>query len=137
QMRRAGARPRVLDVGGRRLNYKIRLASDVTVTEVLRESQMQVTLDLGAMTGLVAQVRTRRSNITDYVIDDMTRTRLPASSFQLVTAIEVLEHVENDAAFVDGVASVLTEDGTFIMTTPSGDYIPIPYKQHIRHYTRD
>lgn len=136
-VRAAGKKPRVLDVGGRRSNYTIGLPGSVTITELPRETENQHDLDLGATGDMILNVLRRRSNVTEYVIDDMTETKLRAGSFDVVAAVEVLEHVEDDEAFVEGVAQVLGHNGIFLMTTPNGDYIPDAYPQHVRHYRRD
>lgn len=124
----------ILDVGGRRSNYTIGLASRITVSDIERQSAEQHALDLGATEDIQQSVMRRRSNIERYVIDDMTHTRLEPESFDLVIAVEVLEHVKDDAAFIDGVSKVLRPNGMFIMTTPNGDFLPEPYQGHWRHY---
>lgn len=137
-LQRASAAPlRVLDVGGRRSNYTIGLSSRVTISDVPRERDIQHQLDLGATDAIRGAVLARRSNVADYVYDDMTRTALDPASFDAVVAVEVLEHVEEDAAFVRNVAKVLKPNGAFIMTTPNGDFLPTPYPDHKRHYKRD
>ena len=64
----------------------------------------------------------------------MTATRLPEAHFDVVTAIEVLEHVDEDERFLQNVATVLKPGGMFLMTTPNGDFRPTPYPDHKRHY---
>jgi SAM-dependent methyltransferase len=64
----------------------------------------------------------------------MTRSRLPEATFDLVVATEVLEHVDDDAAFLAGVERVLKPGGCFVMTTPNGDDAPVPHGDHKRHY---
>lgn len=39
--------------------------------------------------------------------------------YDLVTAIEVLEHLENPGQFLDQVSSLLNEGGRFLLTTPN------------------
>jgi SAM-dependent methyltransferase len=117
---------RVLDVGGRRSPYTIGLKSRIVISDIPRRSALQDALDLGATDDLRQRLLARRSNVADYVIDDMTDTRLPAHSFDAVVAVEVLEHVERDDAFVANVARVLKPGGVFLM--------PTPYADHKRHY---
>lgn len=126
----------VLDVGGRRSNYTIGLLSRVSVTDIPRETQLQHALDLGATEEIRRKVIARRSNVIDYIIDDMTCTKLPENTFDVVVAVEVLEHVKEDEAFVRNVARVLKPGGALVMTTPNGDFIPTPYPDHQRHYKR-
>ena len=128
---------RVLDVGGRRSNYTIGLTGQVLITDVPRETSQQHQLDLGATEEVRRKVLTRRSNVEDYLIDDMTSTTLPEKSFDVAVAVEVLEHVDDDETFVRNVARVLKPNGWFVMTTPNGDFLRIPYPDHRRHYQRD
>jgi SAM-dependent methyltransferase len=130
------ARPRLLDIGGRRSNYTIGVPAEVCITDVPRERAIQHELDLGATDELREGLLRKRSNVKEYLYDDMTETRLPESSFDMATAIEVLEHVDADERFVANVHRVLRPGGTFLMTTPNGDFKPTPYPDHKRHYRR-
>jgi SAM-dependent methyltransferase len=124
----------LLDVGGRRSNYTIGLPGKVWITDLPRTSLHQHELDLGATEMLRAAVLKRRSNVATYLYDDMTDTKLPANHFDVVNAVEVLEHVDDDEAFVANVARLLKPGGSFVMTTPNGDWRPIPFPDHKRHY---
>lgn len=64
----------------------------------------------------------------------MTVTKLPAAHFDVVNALEVLEHVEDDEAYVANVARLLKRGGWFVMTTPNGNWRPVPFPDHKRHY---
>ena len=127
---------RLLDVGGRRSQYTIGLRSAVVVSDLPRESTLQDRLDLGATERMRQRVLRQRTNVVDYILDDMTRTQLPSASFDVVLAVEVLEHVEEDDAFVANVARVLAPGGTFVMTTPNGDFLTKLYPDHKRHYRK-
>jgi SAM-dependent methyltransferase len=135
-LRGSRVRPRLLDVGGRKSHVTIGIPADVTVTDVARVSQVQRNMNLGINDEMVRQTRRRRSNIRDMVVDDMTRSALPSQSFDVIVAIEVLEHVEEDDAFVRNVARILKPGGLFLMTTPNGDFIPRRNRDHKRHYKR-
>lgn len=126
---------RLLDVGGRRSAYTAGLPAEVWISDLPREQDIQKQLDLGATDELRDAVLRKRSNVKDYVYDDMTCTKLPEAHFDLVNAVEVLEHVDEDGKFVENVARVLKPGGHFVMTTPNGDFRPIPYPDHKRHYT--
>lgn len=127
----------ILDVGGRKSNYTIGLPAKVWITDIPRETELQNKLDLGANETMINTIMERRSNIEKYVIDDMTSTKLSADLANIVVAVEVLEHVAEDDSFVANVKQVLKADGWFVMTTPNGDEIPVPYPDHKRHYKRD
>jgi SAM-dependent methyltransferase len=130
-------RTRVLDVGGRTSSYTIGVDADIYVTELPRESPTQQSLKLGANSSLINRIRRRRSNIREYILDDLTKTTLEPRSFDIATAIEVIEHVEQDDKFVKNLRSVLKDDGIAILSTPNGDFVQNTNPDHVRHYSKD
>jgi SAM-dependent methyltransferase len=130
----------LLDVGGRKSHYTINVPARVTILDLPRENEVQMQLHLGIPVAETTRIRTRRSNVSNIVFDDMTRCSLPDNSFDLVVAVEVLEHVETDEAFVRQVQRVLKPGGAFLMTTPNGDFIPYRPEDnpdHKRLYRRE
>lgn len=134
--REAGRPLGVLDVGGRRSQYTIGLASRVTITDIPRETSLQEHLDLGATDDLRERLTSARTNVEAYLIDDLTQTTLAPASFDVAVAIEVIEHVDDDDTFIRNLARVLKPGGTAVLSTPNGDFRPTPYPDHRRHYTR-
>ena len=128
---------RLLDTGGRKSHYTVNVPALVTITDVPRESDLQKRLNLGLNQSMISQTRDRRTNIREILFDDMTRSLLEDGSFDIVVSVEVLEHVEEDGLFLDHVHRVLKPGGTFLMTTPNGDYLRKPNTGHVRHYTRE
>lgn len=126
----------ILDVGGRKSHYTIGIPARITITDLPRESDIQKSLNLGISVGIIEQGYKRRSNVGKILFDDMTRSSLPDNSFDYVVAVEVLEHVEADEQFVKEVCRVLKPGGTFLMTTPNGDFVQNTNPDHKRHYTR-
>jgi SAM-dependent methyltransferase len=129
--------PEILDVGGRKSHYTIGVPGRVTITDLPRETDVQKKLNLGINGQIVQQNTSRRSNLRGIVYDDMTRSKLPDDSFDCVVAVEVLEHVAEDAQFVRHVHRVLKPGGVFLMTTPNGDFVQNHNPDHKRHYTRE
>ena len=128
---------KLLDVGGRTSNCTVGVKKcKVTVTELPRKSTTQLLLELGAEDELIKKIIKRRSNLEEYLYDDMTNTLIDKDVFDVATAIEVLEHVEEDTKFISNVCKVLKKDGIFIMTTPNGEYVDNSNPDHVRHYTR-
>ncbi|MGH9013072.1 MAG: class I SAM-dependent methyltransferase [Acidimicrobiia bacterium] len=132
----SGAPVSLLDVGGRKSHYTVGVPARVTISDLPRESRMQHALNLGINEEMIDQTKSRRSNVIDVVYDDMTQTKFPTRSFDGVVAVEVLEHVEDDASFVSNVSRVLRPGGFFLMTTPNGDNDPVPAEDHKRHYRK-
>ena len=55
-------------------------------------------------------------------------TLLGASSLHLVTAIEVIEHVESPISFLRKVGRLLAPEGVGVLTTPNVDSLPARFK---------
>jgi len=137
-LKTSGDSPAVLDVGGRKSHYTTGLPASVTITDLPRTSEVQDQLNLGTNDRINDQTLSRRSNVKETLYDDMTRTALLPNSFDVIVAVEVLEHVEDDDLFVRNVARTLRHGGWFVMTTPNGDATPIPHNaDHKRHYRRE
>ncbi len=129
-----GSRPVILDVGGRKSHYTVGLEADVVVSDLPRQTQLQHQLNLGMQDELVKQLFARRSNIKDFIYDDMTVSQLSDASFDIVVSVEVLEHVQEDEDFVRNVHRILRPGGVFLMTTPNGDFVRNTNPDHKRHY---
>lgn len=130
----------ILDVGGRKSPYSINLDANITLLDVPQESETQEQLHLGFTTDMPAFIKDKRSNIKDIIIQDMTKSTLQAESFDAVVCVEVIEHVEADALFVQNISKVIKKGGWVYFTTPNGDYIknegPDKNPDHVRHYKK-
>lgn len=126
----------VLDVGGRKSHYTIGVPARISISDIERKTEIQKNLHLGITSSIAAHTMRRRSNVRWVLLDDMTQSSLKAESFDVVVAVEVLEHVERDADFLREVRRVLRPGGAFVMTTPNGDFIAVNNPDHKRHYTR-
>jgi SAM-dependent methyltransferase len=133
---RNGRPARVLDVGGRKSHYTIGVDAHLLISDIPRSNAVQKQLNLGFNNSIIQDVRTRRGNVSHVVFDNMTASSFQSGSFDCVVAIEVLEHVELDDAFVKEVARVLRPGGVFYMTTPNGDFVKNTNPDHRRHYRR-
>jgi len=130
----------VLDVGGRKSPYTINLPADITLLDVPQESGTKEDLNLGFTKAILKTIQKKRSNITDVIIEDMTKSTLQDKSYDAVVCVEVIEHVAEDEVFLNNIAKVIKKDGWAYFTTPNGDYIknegPNKNPDHVRHYTR-
>jgi SAM-dependent methyltransferase len=129
--------PKILDVGGRKSHYTVGVRGRITISDLPRETPLQRALNLGLTMQMRSQLFSRRSNVDRVVFDDMTNSHLPDEEFDLVVAIEVLEHVQEDAKFISEVHRVLKPEGSLLMTTPNGEAVTNTNPDHKRHYLRD
>lgn len=133
-----GNRPdfRLLDVGGRKSQYTIGLPCGVWVVDLPSRSELQQSLGLGLTADMVARLYRYRSNIREVRLEDFTRSTLPDSSFDGVVSVEVIEHVEDDGAFIRQIRRVLRAGGFALLTTPNGETVENRNPDHKRHYSR-
>lgn len=137
EIKKSPSTPTVLDVGGRKSPYTIGLQASVNIIDLPRDTELQTALNLGVNSDILRQLKSKRSNIDNVFLGDMTKSGLPSDSYDLVVSVEVLEHVEDDERFVCEVSRVLKPGGGFIMTTPNGDFVANHNPDHKRHYKRD
>ncbi len=133
--------PEVLDVGARTSPFTAGVPVRVTVLDLPRERDVQHALKLGVTDDIVRQLRQRRSNIERVVLEDMTRCSEPDGRYDGVLAVEVIEHVADDEAFVAQLRRVVRPGGWAYLTTPNGDYVRNEGEDHnpdhLRLYGRD
>jgi SAM-dependent methyltransferase len=54
----------------------------------------------------------------DCLIDDITKSTLPAGKFDLVLCTEVIEHIVDSQAALNGLKRLLAENGSLVLSTP-------------------
>lgn len=128
--------PSILDVGGRKSPYTIGVPASIDIIDLPRTTEVQTELNLGVSEQILTQLKSKRSNIHDVILADMTDSDLRSDFYDVVVSVEVLEHVEDDETFVNEVSRVLKPGGRFIMTTPNGDFVENHNPDHKRHYKR-
>ena len=58
--------------------------------------------------------------ITDYVQENIQKvTPFDSSSFNLIFALDILEHIENSSIAIDEILRILKEDGLFFISVPT------------------
>lgn len=64
------------------------------------------------------EVAKKNGRVYDYIVGDSSRTGLPDESFDIATAFEFLEHLENYEAVIQEGKRLLKDGGHFIISVP-------------------
>ena len=67
---------------------------------------------------------------------DATRLPFASNSFDIVTMLDVLEHVENDAASVQEIFRVLKPGGAFVLSVPAYQKLWSAHDEALHHFRR-
>lgn len=67
---------------------------------------------------------------------DLLKCPLPSSHVDAVTLLNVLEHIEDDAAAVAQVARILKPGGVAVFEVPAGPRLYDAYDHHLQHWRR-
>ena len=137
QLRRLDSPVRILDVGARKSHYTIGFKADVTLLDVPRKTALQRQLNLGITGSVKHAILKRRSNVTDYIVEDFLSSNLPSESFDLITGIEVIEHVTEDVKFTREANRLLKPRGILYLTTPNDVAVTHRNPDHVRQYTAE
>lgn len=124
--RRDGAEPEILDLG----------CGTGTMLGHLR--QFGTVRGFDADERAVAFCRARGEERVEQLESD--GLPLPDDSLDLVTALDVLEHIEDDRGALAEIARVLRPGGTLLATVPAYDWMWGPQDEishHFRRYVRD
>jgi SAM-dependent methyltransferase len=104
----------------------------------LAQSALQVTgLDIAADAVEYARATYPIPNLL-FLVSSCAATPFRPSSFELIVAFEVIEHLQNYRAFLDECARVVTPQGLFIVSSPNKSYYaesraktgPNPFHEH-------
>ena len=67
---------------------------------------------------------------------DLVACPLPSESVDGVVALNVLEHIERDAAAVEQIGRVLKPGGVAVIEVPAGPHLYDAYDKYLHHYSR-
>lgn len=75
----------------------------------------------------------------DVLLGDINKLNLPPSTFDLVTLLEVLEHLDDDTKALEKAFALLRPKGTLLITVPAFSFLWGPHDDaahHKRRYTK-
>src|SRR5438309_5609242 len=105
----------ILDVG---------CGGGILAEDLAREGAQVTGIDLSSASVDQAQRHARAGGLAiDYRVVDAAATPFPASSFDLVVASEVLEHVPDLDRTLREVSRILKTDGLFLFDTPNRTWL--------------
>ena len=101
---------------------------------------LEMLAKFGDVTGVepshtAAQFARRRTGAT-VVEGDAVATTLPDHAFDLVTMLDVLEHLEDDRAGLAEVKRILKPGGTYLITVPAFMFLWSSHDEALHHYRR-
>jgi SAM-dependent methyltransferase len=73
---------------------------------------------------------------TGLVRSDLESLPFGASTFDVITALDVLEHVDNDLAAMDELARVTREGGVLVITVPAYGFLWSEHDEALHHRRR-
>ena len=117
---------RVLDAGCG-TGYGTRLLADSGAAEVSG-------IDISGEALAAARARCETAS---FVEGDLSATRLPGGSFDLVTCFEVIEHLEEQEKVVAELSRLLAPDGILLVSSPNRDVYLAGNPHHVRELTPD
>jgi SAM-dependent methyltransferase len=124
------------------------------VKEIVKEFDHPTLLDVGCGTGINFSVLSmygetfssdaseealrfsRSRGITGLVRSDLESLPLTASTFDVVTALDVLEHVDNDLSALDELLRVIKENGVLVITVPAYGFLWSEHDEALHHRRR-
>lgn len=115
-------RPTLLDVGcGTGINFSVLSKCGETFSSDASEEALRFSKSRGT-TGLVRS--------------DLESLPFRASSFDVVTALDVLEHVDNDLAAMDELLRVTRTGGVLVITVPAYGFLWSEHDEALHHRRR-
>lgn len=124
------------------------------VKEIVQEFDHPALLDVGCGTGINFSVLSKYGEafssdaseealgfcktrgIRGLVRSDLESLPFESSTFNVITALDVLEHVDNDLAAIDELLRVIKENGVLVITVPAYGFLWSEHDEALHHRRR-
>jgi SAM-dependent methyltransferase len=97
-------------------------------------------VQIGADLNTIALAHSRARGLQSLFRGDLTRLPVNDKAFDLVTSLDTLEHIEDDATALSEIYRVLKPGGFVLMTVPAHPWMYSSHDRalhHVRRYRRD
>lgn len=71
----------------------------------------------------------------EYYVMDATKLKFPDESFEVVTSLEVLEHIKNYRKYLSEIKRVLRPEGIYVFSTPNREMMMDLNPAHIKEFS--
>lgn len=78
----------------------------------------------------------RNKNFDKLILGDIEYTNLNNNFFDIVLALDVLEHIENDKKAIQNIYRILKQGGVFLITVPSYQFLWSEHDIALNHFRR-
>lgn len=109
----------------------------------LGETSRKLTI-FGQVTGIDSSPEaikiSKRNGLKEAVLMNIDNLSFPKNSFDVITAFDVLEHLEDDQKAIHNIFQVLKNKGVFLLTTPAYNWLWSEHDDalgHKRRYTKN
>jgi len=78
----------------------------------------------------------QKNNFNNVLLTDCCQTKLKDNTYDLIVALDLLEHLESDKAAINEFHRLLKEDGKLIITVPAYQFIWSNHDESLHHKRR-
>jgi SAM-dependent methyltransferase len=104
---------------------------------MLAEAGAEHVVGIDNDTSAVEQASADRPHNVEFAVCDVAGLPFDDASFDIVTCMEVIEHVDNPARVIDELHRVLKPDGLLLLSTPNREVVVPGNPFHLHEFTPD
>jgi SAM-dependent methyltransferase len=70
------------------------------------------------------------------IIQGFFPEKIPAGQFDLITILDVLEHIKDDRSAIEALSNLLSPSGVAVITVPAFPFLWSSHDEHLHHFRR-